>query len=165
MTKFYGSIGYGESTETPADSGIYADVITEYSYYGDVVRNTRKLESGESLNDDVTVGNSLSVLADQYALKHFFAIRYVRWMGTLWTVTNVEVRSPRLVLSLGSVYNGPRYIPPPEADITITDNGDGTWTASGLDERITLLNSYTFQLLDVDAVYLDADTYEVSTTV
>jgi hypothetical protein len=107
MAKFYGEIGYGESVETPANSGVYVDEITELPYFGDVIRNTRKLESGESLNNDITVGNSISVIADEYAIEHFFAVRYVRWAGTLWTVTTVEVRSPRLILSLGSVYNGP----------------------------------------------------------
>jgi hypothetical protein len=107
MAKFYGEIGYGESVETPAGSGIWEDEITEFPYFGDVIRNTRKLENGESLNNDLSVGNSISIIADEYAVEHFFAVRYVRWAGTLWTVTNVEVRSPRLILSLGSVYNGP----------------------------------------------------------
>lgn len=109
MAKFYGEIGYGESVETPAGSGVFVDSITEYSYYGDVIRNTRKLESGESLNNDISVGNSISIVADQYAFEHFFDIRYIRWAGTLWTVTTVEVKSPRLILSLGSVYNGPAF--------------------------------------------------------
>ena len=107
MARFYGAVGYGDSVEEPALSGIWIDTITEYSYYGDVIRNTRKLDKGETLNEDISVGNSISILADQYAIEHFFAIRYVNWAGVLWTVTNVEVRSPRLVLSLGSVYNGP----------------------------------------------------------
>lgn len=107
MTKFYGEIGYGQTVETPADSGVFVDVITEFKYYGDVIRNTRKLEPGEGLNDDISVGNSISVMADEYAVAHFFAIRYIRWEGVFWTVTNVEVRSPRLILALGSVYNGP----------------------------------------------------------
>jgi hypothetical protein len=105
--RFYGAIGYGTSVEDPADSGIWVDQITEYSYYGDVVRNLRRLEDGESVNSDISVGNSISVVADQYAIEHFHAIRYIRWAGTLWTVDSVEVRSPRLILSLGSVYNGP----------------------------------------------------------
>lgn len=107
MAKFYGEIGYGESVETPTGSGVYVDEITEYSYYGDVIRNTRRLESGENLNDDISVGNSISIVADEFAVEHFFNIRYIRWAGSPWTVTNVEVRSPRLILSLGSVYNGP----------------------------------------------------------
>jgi hypothetical protein len=107
MAKFYGEIGYGESVEEPLGSGVFVDSITEVAYFGDVIRNTRKLASGESLNDDISVTNSISIVADEYATKHFFAIRYIRWEGALWTVTNVEVQSPRLILALGSVYNGP----------------------------------------------------------
>ena len=107
MARFNGEVGYGNSEENPPASGIWVDQITEFPYTGDVVRNTRKLENGESLNNDISVGNSISIVADQYAIDHFFKIKYVRWMGVLWTVTSVEVRSPRLILSLGSVYNGP----------------------------------------------------------
>lgn len=107
MARFYGAIGYGQDVEDPPDSGIHVDLITEYSYYGDVVRNLRRLEDGTVLNSDISVGNSISIVADQHAIEHFHAIRYIRWAGTLWTVDSVEVRSPRLILSLGSVYNGP----------------------------------------------------------
>lgn len=105
--RFFGAVGYAESLETPSSSGVWVDSMTEQLYFGDVIRNTRKLEHGESLNDDITVGNSISIIADQYAIEHFFQIKYVQWEGVFWTVTNVEVKSPRLILSLGSVYNGP----------------------------------------------------------
>jgi hypothetical protein len=65
------------------------------------------LPDGTKVNDDLSVNNSISIVADEYANEHFFAIRYVAWAGTLWTVTNVEVQSPRLLLTLGGVYNGP----------------------------------------------------------
>ena len=107
MAKFYGEIGYGETVETPAGSGVYVDAITEVAYYGDVTRNTRRLQTGENLNSDISVSNTISIVADEYAVAHIFAIRYIRWEGVLWTVTNVEVQSPRLLLSIGSVYNGP----------------------------------------------------------
>lgn len=107
MARFYGAVGYGETVEEPAGSGIWVDKITEYQYSGDVVRNSRRLEDGQGLNNDINVGNSISIIANPYAFQHFFNIKYVEWMGTLWTVTSVEVRSPRLILSLGSVYNGP----------------------------------------------------------
>jgi hypothetical protein len=107
MARFHGPVGYGNSVEDPPESGVWVDVISEIAYFGDVIRDTRKLEAGESLNDDIKVGNSISIVADEYAIEHFFKIKYVRWAGTLWTVTNVEVKSPRLILSLGSVYNGP----------------------------------------------------------
>lgn len=107
MARFYGEVGYGESVEEPEDSGIWVDKITEFPYQGDVIRNTRTLVAGEKINEDISVANSISIVADQYAIDHFFNIKYVRWSGVLWTVTTVEVRAPRLILNLGSVYNGP----------------------------------------------------------
>jgi hypothetical protein len=110
-TKFFGEIGYGESVETPTGSGNWVDHITEHEYYGDVLRNTRQLEPGETLNDNLSVGNSISIVADEYANEHFHAIRYIRWADVTWKVTSVEVRAPRLILTLGEVYNGPVCCP------------------------------------------------------
>ena len=107
MARFYGAIGYGEPVETPPGSGVWIDRIVEQHYYGDVTRNARSLEASEYLHDKLTISNTVSIVADAYANEHFFAIRYVRWSGALWTVSNVEVQSPRLVLRLGGVYNGP----------------------------------------------------------
>jgi hypothetical protein len=109
MAKFYGEIGYGESVESAP--GVYKDVITEYKYKGDVVRNTRRLSEGQSVNNDISVNNSISIVADAYAREHFFAIRYIRWQGVLWTVSEVTVEPPRLLLRLGGVYNGPVAAP------------------------------------------------------
>jgi len=107
MARFHGEVGYGKSVESPPDSGKWIDEITEKAYTGDVIRNTRSLEaSGEKLNDDISLGNSISVVADQYAIENYAFIKYVRWDGVLWRVTNVEVRRPRLILSFGGVYNG-----------------------------------------------------------
>lgn len=105
MARFHGRIGYGESVESAP--GVWEDLITELSYYGDVVRTQRNLREGESLNFDLSVQNSISIIADAYANEHFFAIRYIEWAGVLWTVSAVEVQSPRLILRLGEVYNGP----------------------------------------------------------
>lgn len=106
MAKFYGKVGYIETAETPPGSEIWEEVKTERCYYGDVLRNTKRWERGESLNDDLDVSNKISIVADPYAYQHFFAIRYVSWMGSLWKVTSVEVERPRLILSIGGVYNG-----------------------------------------------------------
>lgn len=105
MAKFYGPIGYAESVEVRP--GIFKEVITEHNHSGDVIRNARRLESGDVINDKISLNNSISIVADAYAYEHFFAIRYVKWMGALWKVTNVEVQSPRLILTIGGVYNGP----------------------------------------------------------
>jgi hypothetical protein len=110
MAKFQGKVGYGELAEVA--QGVWEEVITEKSYFGDVLRNTRRLREGEKVNDDITVGNMISIVADAYASEHFFAIRYVEWAGTLWKVSEVEVQRPRLILRLGGVYNGPEVAAP-----------------------------------------------------
>ncbi len=104
MAKFCGVIGYAEMVETRPS--IWQEKVVERPYYGDIVRNIRKLESGTSVNDDVTLNNSISIVADPYAQQHIFAIRYVKWMGGVWKVTNVEVQFPRLLLTIGGMYNG-----------------------------------------------------------
>jgi hypothetical protein len=92
---------------------VWSDVITEVEYYGDVIRNTRRLQEGEYLNNDLSVSNSISIVADAYANEHFFAIRYIKWAGALWTVSDVDAsQSPRLLLRLGGVYNGPTAATP-----------------------------------------------------
>lgn len=112
--KFFGNVGYGHVVDR--QNGIWEDEITVLEYYGDVVRNTRRLATGEEINSDLSTGNSISIVADAYANEHFFAIRYVEWAGALWTVTEVEVQSPRLLLRLGGVYNGPT--PRPSANLS-----------------------------------------------
>lgn len=105
MAKFFGKVGFAETKETRP--GIWEEVVIEREHYGDILPNIRKLESGQSINDDVVVNNKISIVSDPYAYQHFFAIRYVEWMGALWKVTHVEVQSPRLILTIGGVYNGP----------------------------------------------------------
>jgi len=106
MNRYYGSVGYGNSVQTAP--GVWDDVITAISYYGNVVRNTRQLREGASVNDDITVGNNISIIADAYASENFMNIRYIEWQGSLWTVTAVEVQAPRLILTLGGIYDGPK---------------------------------------------------------
>lgn len=107
MARFFGAVGYGDSVENPPGSGIWVDQITEKEYYGDVLRDIRNSQPGDKVNNDISVNNSISIIADEFAIEHFFKIKYVNWAGVLWTVTSVEVRRPRLILSIGSVYNGP----------------------------------------------------------
>lgn len=102
--KWHGVIGFANTIET--EPGIWIDDIFEYTYYGDIIRNTRSLQPSGGVNDNINVSNSISIIADPYAMKTFHSIRYVEFMGTKWKVTNVEVQYPRLILTIGGVYNG-----------------------------------------------------------
>ena len=104
MAKFHGQIGYAQTVETAP--GVHEETITERFYYGDITRTSRALREGEQVNPVLTLGNSISIVADAYANEHFFAVRYVEWAGVRWTVVDVEVQPPRLLFRLGEVYNG-----------------------------------------------------------
>ena len=104
MAKFFGSIGYAVTSETKP--GVYEEQIIEREYFGDVNRNIRKLENSEHLNDDINISNEISIVSDPFANENFYSMRYAEFMGTKWKITSVEVKYPRLILTLGGVYNG-----------------------------------------------------------
>ena len=105
MARFAGFVGYGETVESAPS--VFKMQFTEVKYFGDVIRETIKQEEGESVNNNLALQHSVSVIADAYALNHVHAIRYVRWTGALWEVKTAFIASPRLVLRLGGVYHGP----------------------------------------------------------
>lgn len=104
MAKWFGKIGFAETKETTP--GVWEEQITEREYFGDLTRNTRRLQSSENLNDNITIANEISIISDPFANQNFHAMRYVEFMGTKWKVSTVEVQYPRLILSLGDIYNG-----------------------------------------------------------
>jgi hypothetical protein len=126
MAKFHGKIGYVDSQErldytTPEDpedepeeihTGVWEDVVTERTYYGDIIRESNQWSSADKANDNLSVNNRISIIADNFAYENFSAMRYVEWIGVRWKVSNVEIKRPRLILTLGGVYNGPTYVPP-----------------------------------------------------
>ena len=104
MGKWAGKIGFAVPKEmTP---GVWKDEIVQRTYYGDMIRNTRRLQSSGNLNDNLVITNELSIIADPYANENFHAIRYAEFMGTKWKINSVQVQFPRLILELGEVYNG-----------------------------------------------------------
>lgn len=93
MAKWFGKIGYAVTSETRP--GIWEEVIVERNYYGDMIRNSRRLQSASQVNDDININNELSIISDPYAMNSFHAMRYAEFMGTKWKITNVEVQYPR----------------------------------------------------------------------
>lgn len=104
MAKFFGKIGYAETVETTP--GVWEEKITEREYFGDLIRNTRSLQSGEQLNDNINISNEISVVADPFAYENFHSMRYVEFMNAKWKISSIEVQYPRLILSVGGLYNG-----------------------------------------------------------
>lgn len=103
MAKYFGKVGFAESQETRL--GVWVENITEYEYYGDVHKNYRRLQSTDKVNDDITMSNEISIVADPYANQNFHKIRYITFMEQKWKVSAVDASQyPRLILSLGGLY-------------------------------------------------------------
>lgn len=104
MAKFCGNVGFVKTVEI--EPGCWEEQTNERRYYGDLIRNTSRYQTSGGVNDDITINNNISIVADPYADENFQHMRYVVFMGAKWKITNVEVQYPRIILTLGGVYNG-----------------------------------------------------------
>lgn len=110
MARFYGIIGFlrTEETDPIEHPGVWEEVLTERPYYGDVMRNTRRWDqNSNSTNDNLVINNTISIVADSFAERYMGAMKYVIWHGDRWVITNIEIQRPRLILTIGGLYNGP----------------------------------------------------------
>lgn len=106
MAKFYGTIGFARTEEDPPDSGNWVEKVIEKRYYGDILRNSVHNENGEYLNRNINVSNEISIVADSFLLDNAYAARYVTMLGAKWEIRSITIDYPRLILSIGGVYNG-----------------------------------------------------------
>lgn len=105
MAKWSGTIGYSNGFKE-TKPGVFVDDIIEKHHRGDLTRNFKRSTTSDKVNDDITLTNIISIVADPYAMANFHSIRYATFMNTKWKVTDVEVVYPRLNLTLGGVWNG-----------------------------------------------------------
>lgn len=103
MSKWFGKIGYAMTKET--SPGVWEEIIIEREYFGDLMKMNRKLQNSGQVNDDINISNVISIVADPFAHGNIFSMRYIEFMGAKWKITDVEVQFPRLILSIGGVYN------------------------------------------------------------
>jgi hypothetical protein len=108
MGMFYGPIGFVETVEDPVGSGIWIEKPIERNYRGEVSRFSKRWDNGsQQVNPDITITNTISIIADPFVSNKLYALRYIKWLGGYWNVSSVDVQLPRLILSIGGVYNGP----------------------------------------------------------
>lgn len=108
MAKFHGKIGFAHSEESPAGSGIWKKIVTDREYSGDVIRESRQFSNSNQVNSDLSLNNRVSIVSDAFANDNLSSMVYAVVGGVYWKVSNVEISRPRLILSFGGVYNGPK---------------------------------------------------------
>ena len=103
MTRYHGYVGYAIDVE--AYPGVWEERISEHEYFGDVLKNRINMQQGSVVNAKITISNSISIIADPFAFEHVYAMRYVTYLGKKWSIANVSIERPRLILTLGGLYN------------------------------------------------------------
>lgn len=111
MARFSGTIGFLKTVETDPENhpGVWNEVLTERRYYGDVLSNSRRWDQNgsSSLNDNLVINNRISIVADNFARANLGAMKFVRWLGDAWEITNAEIQYPRVILTIGGQYHEP----------------------------------------------------------
>lgn len=103
MAKFHGNIGFAENKET--SPGVWKDTIVEREYFGDTESQFFNNQSSQGVNDNLILDNRISIVSDTYAFENFQFMKYIVYLGVKWRISKVEVRYPRLILTIGGVYN------------------------------------------------------------
>lgn len=104
--KYHGKIGFWRGNEK-IKPGVFIPSIVEKDYYGDVLEQRRKFQSAsDKQNDDLTLSSQISVISDLYMQQYWPSIRYLIWNGVKWKVVDADLRHPRIILTLGGVYDG-----------------------------------------------------------
>ena len=109
MARFSGTIGFLRTEETDPENhpGVYREVLKEKRYYGDVLSNSRRWDQNGNFNENLAMNNRISVVADAFAKANLGAMKFVRWLGDTWKITNVEIQYPRIILTIGGQYHEP----------------------------------------------------------
>lgn len=104
MAKWCGKIGYAITEET--EPGLWEERIVERLYYGDLTSDHIKRQTSGGVNDNINLANIISIVADPFAEYNCSSMIYAEVSGTKWKISDVSVQFPRLIFTLGGVYNG-----------------------------------------------------------
>lgn len=104
MPKCSGVIGYALAGET--QPGVWTEDITEKVYYGDIVRDNRRVVDQGEINGNINISNNISVVSNKFMLDNLAFMRYISFANSKWKIDSVDIRPPRIIITLGGLYNG-----------------------------------------------------------
>ena len=104
--KYAGKIGFVMTQDV--GKNLWEPVVEERFAYGDIVRDSRRLDDNGKVNPDYTISAQFSLVADSYFFNHLAYLRYITFRGVKWEVSSVDPTTyPRILVSVNNVYNGP----------------------------------------------------------
>lgn len=103
--KFSGKAGF-RIDDVETEHGVYEPIVVVKAIKGSVVINHYQHQnSDKSTIDNVRITNQLSIVANQFLNEHISNLMYIEFQGVKWKVESFDIRPPRVVVSLGGVYN------------------------------------------------------------
>lgn len=103
MARYYGNVGYVITEEN--EVGDWVERVILKPYYGDILRNSRRIITSSRINGDFKVTKQISIVADKFAMDNYSYVRFVEDMGNRWAVESVDIDYPRLILTIGDIYH------------------------------------------------------------
>ena len=104
--KFSGKVGFSTSKEVALD--VWEDVVEEKPMRGDVLKSYAYYPNVTAMHETTNLGHRISLIGNEYLLKQYMQMKYVVMDGTYWEVSTVEIQRPRVIATLGGIYNGPK---------------------------------------------------------
>ena len=101
--KWCGKIGF---LVTENSNGIWSEHVIEKPFTGEIIKNSIQVESSNSVNDNLNLNNQISVIANKFVYDNFQYMKYDEVFGAMWKIKSAELQYPRLLLSIGGIWNG-----------------------------------------------------------
>lgn len=103
MSKYAGLVGY--VTQEESVPGVWSPVDKAVMTKGDIIRQSSSVQNDDKVNSDVTLNHRVSLIGDAYAFNNYFNLKWIEIGGRKLEVTSVELQRPRLIVTVGGLYN------------------------------------------------------------
>lgn len=94
--KYSGNAGF-RLEDVEVEPGVYEPKLVVKPIKGDLINDTTFSNQNNS--------NRLSIIAHPFLMTHITNLLYVTFMGQKWKVERYSIKSPRIILDLGGLYN------------------------------------------------------------
>ena len=104
MPKCSGIIGYALVEET--QPGVWDENISEKKYFGDLIIDNRRIVDKSEINDNINISNNISIVSNSFMSDNMAFMRYITFMGSKWKISSLDIKPPRIIITIGGLYNG-----------------------------------------------------------
>ena len=106
MAKYSGMLGYVMPAKEDPPGIWKPSAVVEKLGRGDLIRQTITNEDVSGLSDGININNQISIIMDPFVNKNLESLKYAILYGARWEIQSLSINRPRVILTLGGVYNG-----------------------------------------------------------